>query len=162
NADVSRYLELPSTLTGRFTDLARRITGSYTADVDKALAVERWLRRNKEDRLDISRDPLGREPNDRFVFDRKGRVCEPIASTMTLMLRASGVPARLVTGFGPGERNLFTGYWEVRNSDAHAWVEVFYPGHGWVPYDPTFGVPVSNVANTTFMLAPLKHLAALF
>jgi transglutaminase-like putative cysteine protease len=78
---------------------------------------------------------------------------------MTMMLRASGVPARLVTGFGPGERNLFTGYWEVRNSDAHAWVEVFYPGFGWVPYDPTFGVPVSSAANTTFMLAPLKQLA---
>ena len=57
------------------------------------------------------------------------------------MLRAVGIPTRLVTGFGPGQRNPFTGYYDVRQSDAHAWVEVLYPGVGWVQYDPTFGVP---------------------
>ena len=57
------------------------------------------------------------------------------------MLRTLGIPTRLVTGYGPGERNPLTGYFEVKQSDAHAWVEVFYPGIGWVPYDPTFGVP---------------------
>jgi hypothetical protein len=93
-----------------------------------------------------------------FVFDRRDGFCEQIASTMALMLRASGVPTRLVTGFGEGERNLFTGYWEIRNSDAHAWVEVYYRGVGWVPYDPTFGVPQTSVANTTFMFAALAKL----
>jgi transglutaminase-like putative cysteine protease len=57
------------------------------------------------------------------------------------MLRTIGIPTRLVTGYGPGERNPLTGYFEVKQSDAHAWVEVYYPGIGWVPYDPTFGVP---------------------
>jgi transglutaminase-like putative cysteine protease len=160
--DMARFLQVPSTLSGRFRTLAQRITRPHSATVDKVSSVERWLRRNKHYRLDIPRDPPGRDPVDVFVFDRDEGFCEQIAATMALMLRASGVPARLVTGFGPGERNLFTGYWEVRNSDAHAWVEVFYPGHGWIPYDPTFGVPVANAANTTFMLAPLKHLAAVF
>ena len=89
------------------------------------------------------------------MFDRTEGFCEQIATAMVLLLRASGVPARLATGFGPGERNVFSGYWEVRNSDAHAWVEVFYPGWGWVTYDPTFGIPESDAANTTFVLAPL-------
>jgi hypothetical protein len=62
---------------------------------------------------------------------------------MAVLLRADGVPTRIVTGYGPGERNPFTGYYEVRSSDAHAWVEVYYPGYGWVPYDPTFGVPAA-------------------
>ena len=53
----------------------------------------------------------------------------------------SGIPTRSSTGYGPGDRNPFTGYLEVRESDAHAWVEVFYPRLGWMPYDPTFGVP---------------------
>ena len=67
--------------------------------------------------------------------------CEQIASSLAVMLRTLGIPTRLVTGYGPGERNPLTGYFEVRQSDAHAWVEVLYPGIGWVPYDPTFGVP---------------------
>lgn len=62
---------------------------------------------------------------------------------MAVLLRAVGIPTRLVTGFGPGERNPFTGYYDVRQSDAHAWVEVLYPGVGWVQYDPTFGVPAA-------------------
>jgi hypothetical protein len=60
---------------------------------------------------------------------------------MVVLLRAVGIPARFVTGFGPGDRNPFTGYWDVRASDAHAWVEVYYAGAGWMPHDPTFGVP---------------------
>jgi hypothetical protein len=73
---------------------------------------------------------------------------------MVVLLRASGIPARLVTGFGPGERNPFTGYFEVRESDAHAWVEVLYPGVGWVPYDPTFGVPPAAPGLVGRFIAP--------
>ena len=156
------YLQLPKALQGRFATLARRITADAATSADKADAVQDWIHANKEYRLDISRDPPGIDPVDYFVFDRKDGFCEQIAATMALMLRASGVPTRLVTGFGPGERNLFTGYWEVRNSDSHAWVEVFYPDYGWIPYDPTFGTPESSAANTTFMLAPLKKIASAF
>jgi transglutaminase-like putative cysteine protease len=109
--------------------------------------------------LDISRDPPQVDPVDYFVFERDEGFCEQIAATMALMLRAAGVPTRLVTGFGEGTRNLFTGYWEVNNNDAHAWVEVLYPGYGWVPYDPTFGVPDGGAASTTFMLGPLKKIS---
>src|SRR5439155_10462138 len=74
-------------------------------------------------------------------FATRRGFCEHIASAMAVLLRAQGIPTRIVTGYGPGERNPLTGYFEVRQSNAHAWVEVYYPRVGWLPYDPTFGVP---------------------
>lgn len=159
---MKRYLQIPPSLGERFRNLSLSITEGYATPADKAEAVETWLKKNKRYRLDIPRDPPGSDPVDVFVFQRDEGFCEQIAATMALMLRASGVPTRVVTGFGEGERNLFTGYWEVRNSDAHAWVEVFYPGFGWIPYDPTFGVPIASASNTTFMLAPLGKIASAF
>jgi protein-glutamine gamma-glutamyltransferase len=73
---------------------------------------------------------------------------------MAILLRAAGVPTRLVTGYGPGDRNPFTGYQEVRFSDAHAWVEVYYRSVGWVPYDPTFGVPEARPGWSSRFVAP--------
>ena len=87
------------------------------------------------------RDPAGVDSVDHFLFVTRTGFCEQIASSLAIMLRTLGIPTRLVTGYGPGERNPLTGYFEVKQSDAHAWVEVLYPGIGWVPYDPTFGVP---------------------
>jgi transglutaminase-like putative cysteine protease len=159
NPAMQRYLQLPPSLDDRFRDLALSITQPHPTAADKAEAVQAWLKENKRYRLDIPRDPPNKDPVNVFVFERDEGFCEQIAATMALMLRASGVPTRVVTGFGEGERNLFTGYWEIRNSDAHAWVEVFYPGAGWIPYDPTFGVPVASAANTTFMLAPIAKIA---
>ena len=158
--DFAHYLELPSTLGPRFTTLAKRITANAPTPADKALAIQNWIRRYKRYRLDIPRDPPGADPVNVFVFDRRDGFCEQIASTMALMLRATGVPTRLVTGFGEGHRNVFTGYWEIHNSDAHAWVEVYYRDFGWIPYDPTFGVPETSVANTTFLLKPLGRALA--
>jgi hypothetical protein len=78
---------------------------------------------------------------DWFLFERRTGLCEHIASAMAVLLRAVGIPTRFVVGFGPGERNVLTGYFDVRQSDAHAWVEVYYRNVAWIPYDPTFGVP---------------------
>jgi hypothetical protein len=139
--DLNPYLQIPQSLGPRFRTLAASITSAGPTEFDKVKAVQDWIKRNKRYRLDIPRDPPGKDPVNVFVFDRRDGFCEQIASTMALMLRASGLPARLVTGFGAGQRNVFTGYWEVRNSDAHAWVEVYYPRLGWVTYDPTFGTP---------------------
>jgi transglutaminase-like putative cysteine protease len=159
-ADAERYLQVPAAIAGRFGDLAERITRGRTTATGKVEAVQDWIHRTKEYRLDIPRDPPNRDPAEVFVFERTEGFCEQIATAMVLLLRSAGVPARLVTGFGPGERNLFSGYWEVRNSDAHAWVEVLYPGFGWISYDPTFGVPMSDAANTTFVFAPLGRVLA--
>jgi transglutaminase-like putative cysteine protease len=156
--EFDRYLQLPHSLGPRFTSLAKQITADAPTPADKALAVQDWIKRNKRYRLDIPRDPPGQDPVNVFVFNRRDGFCEQIASTMALMLRATGVPTRLVTGFGEGQRNVFTGYWEIKNSDSHAWVEVYYRGIGWVPYDPTFGVPETSAANSTFLFRPIANV----
>jgi hypothetical protein len=117
------------------------------------LAVQRWLRANTVYDLDVPRDPPGADAVDEFLFERRRGFCEHIASAMAVLLRSVGIPTRFVTGFGPGQRNAFTGYFQVRESDAHAWVEVLYPGIGWVPYDPTFGVPAAD-AGAAWFVAP--------
>ncbi len=105
------------------------------------MAVQTWLQTNTRYDLTVPREPDGVNAVDYFLFETRRGFCEHIASAMALLLRADGIPTRLVTGYGPGERNPFTGYYEVRNADAHAWLEVYYPGAGWIAYDPTFGVP---------------------
>ncbi|MGZ5296813.1 MAG: transglutaminase family protein [Actinomycetota bacterium] len=135
------YVQLPRELPERVGDLARRITAGATTEYDRVEAVRSWIRRNTTYDLDVPRDPAGVDSVDQFLFVTRTGFCEQIASSLAVMLRTLGIPTRLVTGYGPGERNPLTGYFEVKQSDAHAWVEVLYPGIGWVPYDPTFGVP---------------------
>ncbi|MGZ5306285.1 MAG: transglutaminase family protein [Actinomycetota bacterium] len=135
------YVQLPRELPERVGDLARRITAGATTEYDRVEAVRSWIRRNTTYDLDVPRDPAGVDSVDQFLFVTRTGFCEQIASSLAIMLRTLGIPTRLVTGYGPGERNPLTGYFEVKQSDAHAWVEVLYPGIGWVPYDPTFGVP---------------------
>ena len=138
---LDRYLQLPADMPERDRQLAARITSGLHTTYDKAAAVERWLRANTRYDLEVPTEPAGVDAVDHFLFETRRGFCEHIASAMVLLLRASGVPARFVVGFGPGERNPLTGYFDVREADAHAWVEVFYPGIGWMPADPTFGVP---------------------
>jgi transglutaminase-like putative cysteine protease len=140
-AERNQYTQLPADLPERDIALAKRITASAPTTYGKVMAVQDWLHRNTRYNLDIPRDPPGVDAVDEFLFVRRQGFCEHIASAMAVLLRAVGIPTRLVTGFGPGERNPFTGYYDVRQSDAHAWVEVLYPRVGWVQYDPTFGVP---------------------
>ena len=152
--ELARYTQLPRDLPGRVRELAHRITDGRPTVYEKVLAVQAWLRANTRYNLAIPPDPPGADPIDEFLFERREGFCEHIATAMAVLLRAVGIPTRLVTGFGPGERNPLTGYFEVRERDAHAWVEVLYPGAGWVPYDPTFGVPPSSAGLASRFIAP--------
>ena len=138
---TARFLQLPDRMPERVHDLAERIVAGAQTQYDAVLAVQSWLQANTVYDLAVPREPEGVDAVDHFLFETRRGFCEHIASAMAVMLRSVGVPTRLVTGFGPGERNPFTGYYEVRFSNAHAWVEVYYPQVGWVSYDPTFGVP---------------------
>ncbi len=141
---VEPFLALPASTTQRTIDLATDLRTPGESTYDTILAYERWLGANTEYDLDAPVPPGGADAVDDFLFESKLGYCEQIASTLTVMLRSQGVPARLATGYVPGERDRVSGVWKVRASDAHAWVEVLFPQTGWQPFDPTASVPLSG------------------
>ncbi|MEO6018310.1 MAG: DUF3488 and transglutaminase-like domain-containing protein, partial [Polaromonas sp.] len=96
----------------------------------------------------------GRETADEFWFDRKEGFCEHIASSFVILMRAMGVPARIVTGYQGGEQNSLDGFWVLRQSDAHAWAEVWQEGRGWVRVDPTSAVSPGRTGAFQRLAAP--------
>ncbi len=98
--------------------------------------MEAYLRRNFRYTLNLTGAP-GRDPLAHFLFETKAGHCEYFASAMAVMLRTIGVPSREVNGFLPGEYNDLAGDYIVRASDAHSWVEAYFPGIGWTTFDPT-------------------------
>jgi transglutaminase-like putative cysteine protease len=151
---LRQYAQLPRDLPPRVTRLAHRITDGLPTTYDRVIAVQRWLKIHTRYNLDIPIDPPGVDAVDYFLFQRRQGFCEHIASSMAILLRSVGIPARFVVGFDAGVRNILTGYYEVRESDAHSWVEVDYPGIGWVEYDPTHHVPSAAPGLGTRFLAP--------
>ena len=134
--DPDRYLDVPSRRSP-VAALASRITQGQSRRLAKAAAIERYLRDNYPYRQDIPPLPEGVDAVEQFLFYDQAGFCTQFASAMVLMARHEGIPARMVTGFGPGEYNTFSGLYTVRASDAHAWVEIWVPRLGWVPFDPT-------------------------
>jgi transglutaminase-like putative cysteine protease len=141
SVDLSKYLYLPS-LDSRISSLAEEITARAPSNYDKAAALEQYLSTHFGYTLQLPRT-LPRDPLANFLFERKTGHCEYFASSMAVMLRSLRIPSRIVTGFRGGEFNDLTGQYLVRASDAHSWVEAYFPGSGWVSFDPTpaGGVP---------------------
>lgn len=137
----NRYTQLPEDLPERVRDLSARLTDGLTTNYRKAEAVEAWLGEHTAYTLDAPPPPRNGDMVDHFLFESRQGWCEPIASSMVVLLRAAGVPARFATGFQPGDHNPITNVWDVEMSDAHAWTEVWIPHEGWVQFDPTGAVP---------------------
>jgi hypothetical protein len=129
------YLQLPK-LDPRIPELAKQIMGRADNPYDKARAMEIYLRSHYGYTLDLSGTPPP-DPLAYFLFAKRAGHCEYFASAMTVMLRSAGIPARIVNGFLTGEYNDVGGDFIVRASDAHSWVEVFFPTYGWLTFDPT-------------------------
>lgn len=128
-------LQLPA-LDPRISRLAEQITASAGTNYDKAAAIESYLKSNFGYTLQLS-SSVPRDPLAEFLFVRKRGHCEYFASSMAVMLRTLRIPARVVNGFRRGEFNQLTGQYVVRGRDAHSWVEVYFPGYGWITFDPT-------------------------
>src|SRR5438093_2802203 len=135
-------------LSARGRRLAADITNETTNPFDSVMALTSYLQANYRYTLDLPRVPTGHDPVDWFLFDNKTGYCEQFATAETLMLRSLGIPARLATGYATGDYDPILNQAVVREHDAHAWVEVWFSGHGWVPVDPTPGV--SPLAATKF------------
>jgi transglutaminase-like putative cysteine protease len=138
-----QYASAP-VMSARTRALAAQVAAAAPTTYDKVLALEGWMGANTKYRLDIPPLPQGADAVDRFLFvDREG-FCEQIGTSLVVMLRSLGIPARLAVGYATGERNPFTGLYEVRGKDAHAWAEVYFPGVGWQGFDPTAQVPLAG------------------
>ncbi len=136
---VPRYLQLPDAFPDRVRLLAEQITAGRETPFDKAEAIEGYLR-NIPYNQQINGPAPGQDGVDYFLFEAKEGYCDYYASAMVTMLRAVGVPARYVRGFSLGEQDR--GVFHVLASNAHAWPEVFFPGYGWVEFEPTSAQPV--------------------
>jgi transglutaminase-like putative cysteine protease len=130
-----QYLHLQA-LDPRVQKLTEQITASLSSPLDKASAVENYLRMHYGYTLQLP-DRTPKDPISNFLFERKQGHCEYFASAMAVMLRSIGIPSRLVNGFSGGEFNDLTSQYVIRESDAHSWVEAYIPGQGWMEFDPT-------------------------
>lgn len=142
-----RALALPAGYNPRTLLLAQQ--WRREAGTDDAAIVRRaldWVKREFGYTLDT---PLpGRNGVDEFLFEQKKGYCQHFSSSFVVLMRAAGIPARVVTGFAGGIRNPFGNYWVVRNLDAHAWAEVWLAGRGWVRVDPTAAVAPERIYDT--------------
>lgn len=137
-----KYLQLPEDFSPRIRELAEQVTMGATTPYEKAIAVTSYLRESITYSETLPDMPRNRDALEWVLFELKQAYCVYYATADVLMLRSLGVPARMAVGFAQGERdgNLYT----VRRLHSHAWPEVFFPGIGWVEFEPTGNQPVLN------------------
>lgn len=141
-------LELPPGFDPRARALAAQWRDSSGGDTRRIVDAALGLIHNGGFVYDLDAPPLGRDSIDEFLFDTKTGFCEHYASAFTFLMRAAGVPARVVVGYQGGYWNSIANYLLVRQSDAHAWTEVWIAGAGWVRVDPTAAVSKIIMAST--------------
>ncbi len=134
---TDRYLQLPQGFSIRIQELAVQISADHENSYDKTLAITNYLRSEITYAPSISFPDGTTDPLEYFLFDAKKGFCNYSASAETLMLRSIGIPARLAVGFAQGEMNVEDTFYTVREKDAHAWPEVYFPGYGWIEFEPT-------------------------
>lgn len=138
---LKHYLQVPDEITERTRDLVLKITENFDNPYDKAAAITTWLRRNIQYARVTESPPNDVEKIDWFLFDYRIGFCNWYASTEVMLLRIIGIPARMVVGFSAGDYEPVDRTYSVRGGDAHAWPEVFFPGYGWVEFEPTSSQP---------------------
>jgi transglutaminase-like putative cysteine protease len=131
------YLQLPDQITPRTRQLAALITAEQSTPYDKASAIETWLRQNIVYNQAISPPPEDVEPVDWLLFETHEGYCNYYASAMVVMARSVGIPTRLAVGFSQGEYDDKIGAYNVVEHNAHTWVEGYFPGYGWIEFEPT-------------------------
>ncbi len=141
-----RYLQLPTTVPQRVLDLAEEVAKGQTNPYDIAKTIETFLRGYTYNDQIPGPQP-GQDGVDYFLFEEKQGYCNYYASALVVMLRHLGIPARLASGYATGELIPQTGAYRIRNRDAHAWVEVYFPTYGWIEFEPTASEPALERPN---------------
>ena len=130
-----RHLEVPQTCW-RVEKLAKQITAGRTNAYDKAVAIQNYLEANYRYDVNAPAMPSSEDVVSYFLFKSRRGYCDVFASAMVIMCRSVGIPARWVTGFATGEFDSSQNAFRVRAKDSHAWVELYFPGYGWIEFDP--------------------------
>ncbi|GGA49850.1 transglutaminase TgpA family protein [Paenibacillus physcomitrellae] len=138
-----QYLQLPAALPDSVRNLGQSIVSGTTSRYEAAKAVETYLQSNYKYTLNTSIPAAGRDFVEDFLFRERAGYCDHFSTAMVILLRSQGIPARWVKGFAPGQSNG-SGEYTVRYADAHSWVEVYFPGQGWVPFEPTPGFTAAS------------------
>ena len=135
-----QFLALPDSVPERVLALARDLTASEPTAYDRALAIQNYLREYPYT-LEISAPPAGRDVTDYFLFDLKKGYCDYYATSMVVLARAAGLPARLVAGYANGSYDFENAQYVVTENYAHSWVEIYFANIGWVEFEPTASQP---------------------
>lgn len=142
------YLRLPKKkISARLKKLVERLVAGVGDPYERAIILRDYLRDNFEYEMMSTPPPEGAEPVDFFIFELEKGHCEYFAAALTVMARLAGLPSRVATGYSPGNYNVLTKYFDVREYHAHAWTQIFIPGKGWLTFDPT--PPGQVVSRTT-------------
>ncbi|MCX8025729.1 MAG: transglutaminase-like domain-containing protein [Thermanaerothrix sp.] len=134
-----RYLEVPASLS--LSKLAGMITGGLDNPYDQVMAITHYLRENYVYSATIPTPPRDRDPILWFLYDSKQGFCNYYATAEVLLVRSLGIPARLAVGYAQGEPDPTNTQFTVRQKHSHAWPEVYFPGIGWVEFEPTSAQP---------------------
>ncbi len=176
---TERYLQIPDTITPRTLALAQAIAADLETPYDIAEAVTQYLRDNITYSETVPELPLDQEPIDWVLFDLKQGFCNYYATAEVILLRSLGIPARLAVGYSEGERTLgaqaldvlpgdetgvlggetlSTEIYSVQQSNLHAWPEVYFPGMGWVEFEPTVSqLPLVRPEGEEFVINPVSN-----
>ncbi len=135
------YLQLPDSITPETVDLAAELIEPYDNPFDKAVVVRDYLRETIAYNDQIEAAPSGIDPVHYVLFVNQEGYCNYYASAMAVMLRSQGIPTRIVSGYAQGSFDAETSSYRVQASNAHTWVEVYFPDYGWIQFEPTASIP---------------------
>jgi transglutaminase-like putative cysteine protease len=165
-SEQARYLQLPHAYP-RVAALAAAITSGIGSPgdpdphtYDKVAAIERWMTTHVRYTTDIPPLQAGADAVDSFLFGTRTGYCEQISTATVVMLRTLGIPARETVGYVPGPYDPITDLYDIQAKDAHAWVQVWFPGYGWQNFDPTATVPLANPAPGSVLAKSIGHALA--
>lgn len=144
---MKTYLQLPQDFSPRIKQLARQLAAGQNTAYDKVDAITKYLRSNIQYEKVIPAIPAGDDPLEWFLFVHKAGFCNYYASAEVTMLRSLGIPARMVVGYAQGKWDPNGKRYLVEAQDFHAWPEVYFPGIGWVPFEPTASQPILTYPN---------------